>query len=92
VSGGALLGDTQPLVSGSCRDVDCLGTYITDFYIGCMVFSEVYLPYVGIITVHLRVFLVKLPFQTVMGWVPVLEYMLSSARGLLQPCLILSSN
>jgi hypothetical protein len=25
VGGGTLLGDTQPLASGSCRDVDCLG-------------------------------------------------------------------
>jgi hypothetical protein len=60
VGGGALLGDTQPLVWGSCRDVDCLGTCITDFYIGCMVFTKICLPHIGIVTVHMRVFMVKL--------------------------------
>jgi hypothetical protein len=33
----------------------------------------------------MRVSLVKLLHQVVMGWVPGLEYMLSDARGLLQP-------
>jgi hypothetical protein len=33
--------------------------------------------------VCMRVPLVDLSFQVVMGWVPALEYMLSSMRGLL---------
>jgi hypothetical protein len=35
--------------------------------------------------VCMRVSLVKLPFQMVMGWISGLECMLSGARGLLQP-------
>jgi hypothetical protein len=33
VGGGALLGDMQPPALETCGDVDCLSTYITDFYI-----------------------------------------------------------
>jgi hypothetical protein len=33
--------------------------------------------------------LVKLLHQAAMGWVPTLEYVLSSAHGLLRPCPIL---
>jgi hypothetical protein len=44
----------------------------------------------GSIMVCMRVSLVEASFQTVMGWVPALEYMLSGARGLLQPCPISS--
>jgi hypothetical protein len=92
VVSGTLVGDTQPLVSGSCGDVDYLGTCIIDFYIGCMAFTRVCLPHIGIVMMCMHVFLVKLPFQTVMGRVPILEYMLSSVCGLLQPRLILSGN
>jgi hypothetical protein len=35
---------------------------------------------------HMDVSLVELSSQTVMGPVPVLEYMMSSARGLLRLC------
>jgi hypothetical protein len=46
----------------------------------------------GSIMVCMCVPLVEPSFQTVMGWVPALKYMLSGARGLLQPCPILSGN
>jgi hypothetical protein len=89
---GALLGDARPLNSGSCGGADYLGTYIIDFYIGHMVFTRVCFPYTRFVMVCMCVLLVKLPFQTVMGRVPVLEYMLSGAHGFLRPCLISSGN
>jgi hypothetical protein len=42
--------------------------------------------------VYMRVSQIEPSFQIVMKWVPALEYMLSGAHGLLQPCLILSGN
>jgi hypothetical protein len=38
--------------------------------------------------VRMRVSLVELSLRTVMGWVPVLKYMLSGAHGILLLCLI----
>jgi hypothetical protein len=92
VGGGALLEDTQPPVLDACGGVDCLGTCIIVLYKEHMDFTRVCLPYAGIITMRMRVSLTKLPLQIVMGWVPVLECMLSGARVLLQPCLTLSGN
>jgi hypothetical protein len=37
----------------------------------------------------MRVSLVEPLCQTVMGWIPALEYMLSGACGILQPCRIM---
>jgi hypothetical protein len=54
--------------------------------------TRICLPYARAIMVHLCVSLVELPVQTMMGWIPVLEYMLSGARGFLQPRPILSGN
>jgi hypothetical protein len=42
--------------------------------------------------VRMRVSLVELPFQIVMGWIPALKCMLSGARGLLQSRPISSDN
>jgi hypothetical protein len=67
VGGGALLGDTQPLGLDICGGVDYLGTYVIEFYIERIAFTRVCLPYAGIIMVCMRVSLVELPFQTVMG-------------------------
>jgi hypothetical protein len=92
VGGGALRGDTQPPVLDACGGVDCLGICIIDFYIEHMDFTKVCLPYTRIIMVCMCVSLAKLPIQTVMGWIPALEYMLSGANGLLQPCLISLGN
>jgi hypothetical protein len=84
-----LLGDTPPLALDACGGIDCLRTCIIDFCIECVAF------YHGMPTLcgerygvyeHIRA---KLPLQTVMGQVPVLEYMLSGARRLLRSCLIL---
>jgi hypothetical protein len=47
-----------------------------------------HLPYAGGVTSRICVSLIELPIQTVMGWIPALEYMLSGAHGLLQSCLI----
>jgi hypothetical protein len=41
---------------------------------------------------YMHVSLVELPCQTVMGWIPTLEFMLSGAHGFLQPCPILSGS
>jgi hypothetical protein len=72
--GGALLGDAKPPALDICEGVDCLGTYVIEFYTERIAFTRICLPYVGIIMVCIRVYLVELPFQTVMGWIPVLEY------------------
>jgi hypothetical protein len=40
----------------------------------------------------MRLSLVEPSFHTMIGWVPTLEYMMSGARGLLQPCPISSGN
>jgi hypothetical protein len=61
---GALLGDARPLDFGTCGGADYLGTWIIDFYIGCMAFTRVCLHYVGIIIMCMRVFLVKSPPQS----------------------------
>jgi hypothetical protein len=60
MDGGALLGDMPPLVLDICEGVDCLGIYIIDFYIERIAFTRVCLPYVGIVTVCMRVSLVEL--------------------------------
>jgi hypothetical protein len=57
-----------------------------------MGFTRIKLPYIGIVMMHMRVFLIKSPFQRAMGWVPILEYMLSCVCSLLWPCLIPSGN
>jgi hypothetical protein len=57
-----------------------------------IVLTRVCFPYAGIVTMCMRVILVKLSFQTVIGWVPVLEYMLSSVRRFLRPHLISLGN
>jgi hypothetical protein len=62
-----------------------MGTCVIKFYTERIAFTRICLPYVRIVMVCMRVSLVKLPFQTVMGWISGLECMLSGARGLLQP-------
>jgi hypothetical protein len=61
VGSGALLGDARPLDLDTYGGVDCLGTYIINVCIGCMAFTRVCLPYVGIVMMCMHVFLVKLP-------------------------------
>jgi hypothetical protein len=75
-----------------CEGVDRLGTYVIEFYMECIAFTRIYLPYVGIIMVCICVSLVEIPFQTVMRWIPVLQCILLGACGLLQPCPILSGS
>jgi hypothetical protein len=73
--------------------LDYLGTSVIEFYIECIAFllGYVYLTF-GSIMACMRVSLVEPSFQTVMGRIPELEYMLSGVRGLLQLCPILSGN
>jgi hypothetical protein len=71
--GGALLGDVNPLGLNICEGVDHLGTCIIEFYTERIAFTRICLPYVGIIMVCMCVSLIKLPFQTVVGWISVLE-------------------
>jgi hypothetical protein len=84
VGGGTLQGDVKPLGLDIRGGIDRLGTCIIEFYTEHIAFTRICLPYVGIIVVCMRVSLVELPFQTVMGRIPALECMLSGARGLLR--------
>jgi hypothetical protein len=86
VSGGALLGDAKPPGLNICGCIDRLDTYVIEFHKEHITFSRMCLHYVRIITVCLRVSLVELPFQIVMGRIPALECMLSGAHGLCQSC------
>jgi hypothetical protein len=66
---------------------------VSEFYIERIAFlpGYVYLTF-GSIVVCMRVSLVEPSFQTVMGHVPELKYMLLGVRGLVQPCPISSGN
>jgi hypothetical protein len=55
-------------------------------------FTMICLPYIGVIMTCMRVSLVEPPLETVMGWIPALECMLSVVRGLLQSRPISSGN
>jgi hypothetical protein len=59
---------------------------------GHIAFTSVLLPCGRVLVVCMRVSLAKLPFQTMMKRILALEYMLSSACGLLQPRPISSAN
>jgi hypothetical protein len=54
------------------------------FYIGRIVFTCVLLHCGRVLVLCMCVSLVELPFEIAMRWIPALEYMLSSALGLLQ--------
>jgi hypothetical protein len=58
----------------------------------CIAFTRTCLPCARVTMVCMHVSLIELPFQTVMRRIPALKYMLSSARGLLQPRSISSGN
>jgi hypothetical protein len=89
VVGGTLLGDTQPQASDGCGGIDCLSTYITDFYIEHVAFYHTPLTLCGECYGACMCILIKLLLRTVKGRVPALLYMLLGARGLLWPCLII---
>jgi hypothetical protein len=92
VHGGALLGDAKAPDLDICGCIDHLDTCVIEFYMEHIAFTRICLPYVGIIMVCMHVSLVELPFQTVMGWIPALECMLSDVRGHLVPCPISSGS
>jgi hypothetical protein len=83
VGSGTFLGDAKPPGLDIHWRVDHLGTCVTIFYMKYIVFTMTCLPYVTVIMAFMRVSLVELPFQTVMGWIPTLECMLSCVHGLL---------
>jgi hypothetical protein len=89
VFSGAFLRDVKPLGLDIRWSVDHLGTCVTDFYMEHIVFTKTYLSYIRVIMAFVHVPLVVLLIQTVMGQIPALEFMVSGARGLLQPCPIL---
>jgi uncharacterized membrane protein len=62
------------------------------FYMEHIVFTRVPFPCGGVLVACMCVFLVELPLQTSIRWIPVLEYMLSGAHGLLQECPISLGN
>jgi hypothetical protein len=57
-----------------------------------LAFTRACLSYVRVTMEIMHVSLVELLCQTVMGWIPALEYMLSGAHGFLWPRLIKSGN
>jgi hypothetical protein len=63
---------------------------LPNLYMEYIIFIMVCLSYVRVIITFMRVSLVELLHQAVMGRVPPLEYMISGARGLLQPRPIVS--
>jgi hypothetical protein len=85
VAGGAFLWDAKPPGLDIQWTVDRLDTCVTEFYMEYIVFTRTCLLYVRVIMVFVHISLVKLPFQTVMEWIPTLEFALSGARGLLLP-------
>jgi hypothetical protein len=93
MGGGTLLGDT--LLSGmEIRIGVGLPGYLCHRVVHrahCFLIRYAWFVF-GSIMVYMHVSLVKLSFQTAMGQVPALEYMLSGVRGLLQLCHILSGN
>jgi hypothetical protein len=67
VGGGAIPGHAKALGLDIHWRVDCLGTYVTEFYMEYIVFTKTCLPYVRVIMAFMRVSLIELPFQTMMG-------------------------
>jgi hypothetical protein len=78
------LGDAKPPGLDICGAVDRLGSCVIEFYIECIAFTKICVPYVGIIMVCMCVSLVELPLQTVMRRILALECMLLGVHGLLQ--------
>jgi hypothetical protein len=58
---------------------------VTESYMDKVAFTRACLSYVRVILVIMLVPLVELLYQTAMGWIPALEYMLLGTRGLLWP-------
>jgi hypothetical protein len=83
VSGGAFLGDAKPQGLDIWWIVDHVDSCATELYMEHIVFTQKFLPYVSVIIVFMRVSLVELQFQMVMGHVLILKCMLSGVRGLL---------
>jgi hypothetical protein len=91
-SGGSFLGDAKPSVLDICWSAYRLGTCVIEFLDGHVIFTRVSLPYGGVLVVCMRIFLIELPFQTAIGWIPVLQYMLLGVHRLLQTCPISPGN
>jgi hypothetical protein len=76
-----LLGGTQCPTLDACESIDCMSTYITDFYIEYAAFYHgmFTLYWGGGVTARICVSLIELPLRIVMGWVPVLRYAVGCA-------------
>jgi hypothetical protein len=85
VGSGTFLGDVWPLGLDICWSVDSLSTCLTEYYMEKPTFTGAFLSCVRDIMAIMHVPLVESVCQTVMGRIPVHEYMLSSACGLLWP-------
>jgi hypothetical protein len=92
MDGGALPRDARPPGLDICWCVDCLGTYVIEFYMECIAFTRTCLPCARVTMVCMRVSMIELPFQIVMRRITSLEYILSSACGLQQLRSISSGN
>jgi hypothetical protein len=71
----------QPPTFDACEHIDCVSTYITHFYIEYVVFYHGMFTLGRGVTARICIFLIELPLRTMMGGVPALKYMLSSALG-----------
>jgi hypothetical protein len=83
VGGGTFLTDVKPPGLDIRCSVDCLCTFVTEFYMEYIVLTRTYLSYVKVIMALIHVPLVVLQIQTVMRWIPALKCMMSGTCGLL---------
>jgi hypothetical protein len=90
VGGGPFLGGAKPPGLDIGCIVDRLGTCVTESYMEKLTFTRV--SYIRDIMAIMRVPLVESLCQTVMGWIPALNCMLSGTREFLWPCLVTSGN
>jgi hypothetical protein len=83
VGGGAFSGDANPRAWIFDRGLTAWIPALLNLYMEEIIFIMACSSYVRAIMTFMRVSLVELLRQTVMGRVPTLEYILSGARGLL---------
>jgi hypothetical protein len=76
--------DVKPLGLGYLVESWSPGYLCYQVLHGVYCFTMICLPYVKVIMAFMRVPLAELPFETEMGWIPALVWVLSSVCGLLQ--------
>jgi hypothetical protein len=85
VGGGTFSRDAKPQGLDIQWSADRLGTYVTKSYMEYINFTRICLSYIRVIMMFMRVSMVELLRQIVMGRIPALDCMLSGARGILWP-------